>query len=70
MANAPGVPTWVDLSTTDLKGATGFYTQLFGWDAEVTPEPEAGGYTTYRIEGNGWVMKRNIGVRRQQRYGL
>lgn len=51
MANAPGVPTWVDLSTTDLKSATEFYTDLFGWDPEVSPEPEAGGYTTFRIDG-------------------
>ncbi|MBV1850351.1 VOC family protein [Catellatospora tritici] len=52
MANAFGVPTWVDLSTTDLKAATEFYTDLFGWEAEVSPEPEAGGYTTFRLDGS------------------
>ncbi|MDI1462343.1 VOC family protein [Catellatospora sp. KI3] len=51
MANAFGVPTWVDLSTTDLKAATEFYTDLFGWEAEVSPEPETGGYTTFRLDG-------------------
>ncbi len=39
-----GVPSWVDLSTPDLEGARSFYSELFGWQAQVGP-PEAGGYT-------------------------
>lgn len=29
-----GTPTWVDLSTHDLQGATTFYADLFGWTFE------------------------------------
>jgi predicted enzyme related to lactoylglutathione lyase len=47
---APGVPMWVDLSSTDLGGATAFYTGLFGWDAEDMGE-EAGHYTMMRKDG-------------------
>ncbi|MGA5304260.1 VOC family protein [Nucisporomicrobium flavum] len=46
----PGVPTWVDLGTSDLPDATRFYTQLFGWEADVSGE-EYGGYTTFRLNG-------------------
>ena len=38
-----GVPSWVDLGTTDLPGAKAFYGQLFGWVVQEGP-PEAGGY--------------------------
>jgi len=46
----PGVPNWVDLGTADLHDATRFYTQLFGWEADVSGE-EYGGYTTFRLDG-------------------
>ena len=29
-----GIPSWVDLGTTDIEGAKAFYTALFGWQAE------------------------------------
>ena len=52
MANmSPGMPIWVDLATSDLAGATEFYTQLFGWTAHVSPEPEAMGYTIFNKDG-------------------
>ncbi|HCT76754.1 MAG TPA: glyoxalase [Micromonosporaceae bacterium] len=51
MANPSGKPSWADLQTTDLGAATKFYTQLFGWTAEVQPEPEALGYTLFRVGG-------------------
>jgi hypothetical protein len=35
----PGTFSWVDLATTDLDGARGFYTSVFGW----TGDAEAGG---------------------------
>jgi len=41
----PGVPCWVDLSTTDKAGAISFYSSLFGWDCHEAPQEEAGGYT-------------------------
>ncbi|GAA2566917.1 VOC family protein [Winogradskya consettensis] len=46
----PGVPNWVDLGTSDLGDAIRFYTQLFGWEAEISGE-EYGGYTTFYLDG-------------------
>ena len=46
----PGVPCWVDLSTTDLPGALSFYGRLFGWEAEDMGE-QAGHYTMLRLRG-------------------
>ncbi|MEV4344950.1 VOC family protein [Actinoplanes sp. NPDC049596] len=37
-ASTPGTPSWVDLGTADLAGAERFYTELFGWTAEVSGE--------------------------------
>jgi len=51
IATTPGVPNWVDLGTADLEDAKRFYTDLFGWTAYVSPEPEAGGYTTFHLDG-------------------
>jgi hypothetical protein len=45
-----GVPSWVDLGTTDLPGARTFYGSLFGWDTPEGP-PEAGGYTVATLRG-------------------
>jgi len=33
---APGVPCWVDTWQPDADAAMGFYTELFGWEAEDT----------------------------------
>jgi len=38
-----GVPSWVDLNTSDAAAAHTFYGKLFGWKIDVGP-PEAGGY--------------------------
>jgi uncharacterized protein len=48
---APGMPVWVELSTTDVAAATRFYCDLFGWTSRVAEEPEAGGYTTFLQDG-------------------
>lgn len=48
---APGIPVWVDLSTPDIEGAKQFYSKLFGWTPEVVPDPEAGGYTFFKLNG-------------------
>lgn len=48
---APGVPMWVDVSSPDLARSNAFYSGLFGWDAQQVPEPEAGGYTMYFLDG-------------------
>lgn len=41
---APGVPAWVDLSTSDPAGAREFYRSLFGWVLDIGPD-ETGNYT-------------------------
>jgi predicted enzyme related to lactoylglutathione lyase len=48
---APGTFSWVELSTTDADGAKGFYTGLFGWDAEDNPIPGDGVYTMLNLRG-------------------
>lgn len=40
-----GTPCWVELGSSDPAAAKAFYAELFGWRAEVDPNPEAGGYT-------------------------
>jgi len=55
MANAATAvankPAWVDLATTDSDGARAFYTKVFGWNAEVNPDPQYGGYALAKIDG-------------------
>ena len=48
---APGVPMWVDVSSPDLDKSRAFYKGLFGWDAQTVPDPEAGGYTMFFLNG-------------------
>jgi predicted enzyme related to lactoylglutathione lyase len=38
-SHTPGTVNWVDFVSTDLDAATGFYTGLFGWDAETLDAP-------------------------------
>lgn len=45
-----GAPSWVDLGTTDVEAARGFYSGLFGWDYEIGPA-ETGHYTICRLRG-------------------
>lgn len=45
-----GIPSWLDLSTSDLPGATAFYGALFGWDIQEGP-PETGGYSMASLKG-------------------
>lgn len=40
----PGTPSWVDLGSFEAAAAGAFYGGLFGWNAEMDPRPEAGGY--------------------------
>src|SRR5438270_8180867 len=51
MTYAPGTPMWVDLASPDLEASKAFYSSLFGWEAWVTPDPEAGGYTIFAHNG-------------------
>jgi hypothetical protein len=47
-----GRPVWVDLSSTDAASARAFYSTIFGWTAEVDPDPQYGGYAMARVEGH------------------
>jgi predicted enzyme related to lactoylglutathione lyase len=48
---APGVPMWVDISSPDMEKTKAFYSGLFGWDAQTIPDPQAGGYTMFFLDG-------------------
>lgn len=47
---AAGTPCWVDLTTSDPKGARDFYGPLFDWDL-TEGGPETGGYTLAELGG-------------------
>jgi uncharacterized protein len=42
-------PAWIDLATSDAAGARDFYSKLFGWNLEVSEDPQYGGYATAKI---------------------
>ena len=44
-------PAWVDLSAKDPAAARDFYSKLFGWDIEVNPDPQYGGYGRAKADG-------------------
>ena len=48
---APGVPSWIDLATTDPAAARDFYGQLFGWEFDISPDEQLGHYTTVTKNG-------------------
>jgi hypothetical protein len=37
-------PTWIDLATQDAKASRDFYAKLFGWQIDINPDPQYGGY--------------------------
>ena len=45
-------PAWIDLSTKDPEWSREFYAKLFGWQVEVNPDPQYGGYAIAKIDGN------------------
>jgi predicted enzyme related to lactoylglutathione lyase len=44
-------PAWVDLGTKDPAGAREFYARLFGWEIQVSPDPQYGGYGRAQLGG-------------------
>lgn len=42
---------WVELATPDAAASRDFYSKLFGWEVEVSPDPQYGGYALARIRG-------------------
>ena len=45
-------PAWVDLATSDAAAARDFYSKLFGWELEVSQDPQYGGYATAKLGDN------------------
>ena len=45
-------PAWVDLSSADAASAREFYAKLFGWQVEVNPDPQYGGYALAKLGGS------------------
>jgi uncharacterized protein len=45
-----GVPSWVDMGSSDVDKAKEFYSGLFGWDCPEG-DPEAGGYSVCTLKG-------------------
>ena len=55
MASTPATtvnrPAWVELVTSDAAAAGDFYARLFGWQVEVSPDPQYGGYGIAKLGG-------------------
>jgi len=51
MTSIANRPAWVDLSSSDAEASRNFYSKLFGWQVEVNPDPQYGGYALARIGG-------------------
>lgn len=59
MNRQPGVPGWIDLSTSDLEGAQAFYGDIFGWEF-IDQGEEFGNYVMISKNGKmvGGMMTR------------
>jgi predicted enzyme related to lactoylglutathione lyase len=44
-------PAWVDLSSANPEAARDYYSKLFGWQVEVAPDPQYGGYAMAKLGG-------------------
>jgi predicted enzyme related to lactoylglutathione lyase len=44
---------WIDLASSDAGAAREFYGKLFGWKAEVNPDPQYGGYALAKLPDGG-----------------
>ncbi len=47
-----GKPVWVDLSSSDPEASRRFYSKLFGWQIDVNPDPQYGGYAMAKLGGD------------------
>jgi uncharacterized protein len=46
-----GRPIWIDLTSSDPAASRDFYAKALGWQSEVTPDPQYGGYAIARSGG-------------------
>ena len=44
-------PAWIDLASSDVAAAGDFYSRLFGWQINVSPDPQYGGYARCTLGG-------------------
>jgi predicted enzyme related to lactoylglutathione lyase len=51
MADKTNRPVWIDLGSKDPAGSRAFYSQLFGWEVHVSPDPQYGGYGRALLDG-------------------
>ncbi len=51
MTSTAARPAWVELATDDPAAARDFYAKLFGWQVQVDPDPQYGGYGMARLPG-------------------
>lgn len=61
MTSLENRPAWVDLATSDAEAARDFYSRLFGWEMEVSDDPQYGGYATAKVPGGGENSAGGIG---------
>lgn len=61
---AKNTPGWFDLGSSDPEGSRKFYSGLFGWSADVIPDPQAGGYGFFNLDGK---MVGGVGPLQDQR---
>jgi predicted enzyme related to lactoylglutathione lyase len=47
----PNTPRWVDLGSPDVEASKRFYSEVFGWEPDTIPDPNAGGYTMLKSGG-------------------
>jgi predicted enzyme related to lactoylglutathione lyase len=46
-------PAWVDLASSDPAASRDFYSKLFGWNVEVSEDPQYGGYGIAHLPDGG-----------------
>jgi predicted enzyme related to lactoylglutathione lyase len=42
-------PAWVELSSPDAEASRAFYSRVFGWQIDVNPDPQYGGYAIAKV---------------------
>jgi uncharacterized protein len=52
MTGTTNRPAWVDLASADAAASRDFYSKLFGWNVEVNPDPQYGGYGLAKLGGS------------------
>jgi predicted enzyme related to lactoylglutathione lyase len=52
MTGTTNRPAWVDLASSDAAASRDFYSKLFGWNVEVNPDPQYGGYGLAKLGGS------------------